>query len=76
MSCCRASRERVVPLLGFEWGFDTGPEAGSSVELRAVASISSSEWTAQLPTLRSAYPGVDVRRFVLRSRRKRQEADR
>ena len=47
---------RVVPLLGFEWGFDTGPEAASSVELRAVAPISSSEWTAQLPILRSAYP--------------------
>ena len=49
---------RVVPLLGLEWGFNIRPETASSVELRAAAPISSSEWTAQLPILRSAYPSA------------------
>jgi hypothetical protein len=46
---------RVVPLLGFEWGFDIRTEA-PIVEVRAVASIGSSEWAAQLPILRAEYP--------------------
>ena len=47
---------RVVPLLGFAWGFDIRPETAPSVELRGVAPITSSDWAAQLPILRAEYP--------------------
>jgi hypothetical protein len=47
---------RVVPLLGFEWGFDIRPESLAHVELREVAPITSNAWEAQLPVLRAEYP--------------------
>lgn len=47
---------RIVPLLGFEWGFDIGADAGREIELRPVAGIPSKAWEAQLPMLRSEYP--------------------
>jgi hypothetical protein len=47
---------RVVPLLGFEWGFDVRPEVAPIVEMRAVSSIGSNEWAALLPILRAEYP--------------------
>jgi hypothetical protein len=47
---------RVVPLLGFEWGFEIRPEIAPSIELRRVTSIGSNEWAAQLPVLRVEYP--------------------
>jgi hypothetical protein len=52
----QGSPRRVVPLLGFEWGFDIRPEMASLVEVHAVSSIGSSEWAAQLPLLRAEYP--------------------
>jgi hypothetical protein len=51
----QGSPRRVVPLLGFEWGFDIRTEA-LLVEVRTVSSIGSSEWAAQLPILRAEYP--------------------
>jgi hypothetical protein len=47
---------RVVPLLGFEWGFNIRAEVGPIIEMRAVASIGSNEWAALLPILRAEYP--------------------
>jgi hypothetical protein len=47
---------RVVPLLGFEWGFDIRAETAPAVERRAVAPIASDAWAAQLPVLRAAFP--------------------
>jgi hypothetical protein len=47
---------RVVPLLGFEWGFDIRPETAPSVDLRAVAAITSRDWATLLPILRRAFP--------------------
>jgi hypothetical protein len=46
----------VVPLLGFEWGFDIRPATPDSVELRAVAPIAASAWETVLPVLRAEYP--------------------
>jgi hypothetical protein len=52
----RGSPRRVVPLLGFEWGFDIRPEDPRVVEVRSVSSIGSKEWAAQLPLLRTEFP--------------------
>jgi hypothetical protein len=52
----RGSPRRVVPLLGFEWGFDIRPEDPTVVEVRTVSSIGSKEWAAQLPLLRTEFP--------------------
>ena len=45
---------RVVPLLGFAWGFDLGPDG--SVTLREIAALTSSNWEEVLPVLRAEYP--------------------
>jgi hypothetical protein len=47
---------RVVPLLGFEWGFDIRPESPAQIELREVAPIASRAWEAVVPVLRAEYP--------------------
>jgi len=47
---------RVVPLLGFQWGFDIRPESVASVELQPIAPVTSIEWAAVLPVLRAEYP--------------------
>jgi hypothetical protein len=47
---------RVVPLLGFQWGFDIRPETAPTVDLRPVAPLAPSDWTNQLPMLKSEYP--------------------
>jgi hypothetical protein len=47
---------RVVPLLGFKWGFDIAPESIARVELRTVGAIGSSAWETVVPVLRETYP--------------------
>ena len=47
---------RVVPLLGFQWGFAIRPESVASVELQPIAPVTSIEWAAVLPVLRAEYP--------------------
>jgi hypothetical protein len=47
---------RVVPLLGFQWGFDIRPESVASVELQPIAPVTSIEWAAVSPVLRAEYP--------------------
>jgi hypothetical protein len=44
---------RVVPVVGFAWGFT---DDGSGVTLHELAVLSSGEWTAHLPLLRDNYP--------------------
>jgi hypothetical protein len=44
---------RVVPVLGFAWGFD---ERAGSIELRHIAQLATSDWDAHLPVLRASYP--------------------
>jgi len=43
---------RVLPLLGFAWGFD----ARGAIELRTITRLTTSDWDAHLPVLRSSYP--------------------
>ena len=47
---------RVVPVLGFEWGFDIRPESPADVELREVAPAPAGAWEAVVPALRAEYP--------------------
>ena len=44
---------RVVPLLGFSWGFDVRAEA---IGLREIGPLAANDWTDDLPVLRTAYP--------------------
>jgi hypothetical protein len=44
---------RVVPLVGFSWGFR---DSGSSVELHETALLSSDDWQSHLDALRATYP--------------------
>ena len=44
---------RVVPVLGFSWGFD---ERAGSIELRNIAQLAAADWDAHLPVLRASYP--------------------
>ena len=44
---------RVLPLLGFAWGFDTRDGA---IELRDITRLSTPDWDAQVPVLRASYP--------------------
>jgi hypothetical protein len=46
---------RVVPIVGFAWGFDLHDD--DSVELREITALSSSDWEAAVPLLRAEYPG-------------------
>jgi hypothetical protein len=46
---------RVVPLLGFSWGFDIADQG--RITLRPVARLSAGDWDAHLPHLRKSYPG-------------------
>jgi hypothetical protein len=46
----------VVPLLGFEWGFDIRPASPGVVELRDVAPVAATAWETVLPALRAEYP--------------------
>jgi hypothetical protein len=46
---------RVVPLLGFSWGFDIADQG--RITLRPVARLSAGDWNAHLPYLRKSYPG-------------------
>jgi hypothetical protein len=45
-------QRRVVPLVGFSWGFS---DSGSSVELHETALLSSDEWQSHLDVLRATY---------------------
>ncbi len=47
---------RVVPLFGFEWGFEIRSNTAPAIELRPVAALASSDWTAHLPMLSAEYP--------------------
>ena len=44
---------RVVPLLGFAWGFDI---TSDSVTLRQIEPLADRDWKVVLPALRAAYP--------------------
>jgi hypothetical protein len=44
---------RVVPLIGFSWGFT---DNGSRVSLYELVILSSREWVLHLDLLRQAYP--------------------
>jgi hypothetical protein len=44
---------RVLPLVGFAWGFDA---PNGTIELLAIARLTTSDWDAHLPVLRSSYP--------------------
>jgi hypothetical protein len=44
---------RVLPLLGFDWGFDAH---GGILELRNVTRLRAADWDAHLPLLRASYP--------------------
>jgi hypothetical protein len=46
---------RVVPLLGFSWGFDIADQ--ERITLRPVARLSAGDWDAHLPYLCKSYPG-------------------
>jgi hypothetical protein len=54
---------RIVPLMGFSWGFDIDEE--SRITLRPVVRLSADDWDAHLPYLRQSYPrwefGVGLR---------------
>jgi hypothetical protein len=45
---------RVVPLLGFAWGFDVHDDG--SAELRGIESLARRDWATVLPVLRAEYP--------------------
>jgi hypothetical protein len=45
---------RVVPLLGFAWGFDVYGDG--STALRNIESLAGREWATVLPVLRAEYP--------------------
>ena len=47
---------RVVPLFGFEWGFQIRSNTAPAIELRPFAELASSDWRAQLPMLREECP--------------------
>jgi hypothetical protein len=44
---------RVVPVLGFSWGFDCD---GSAIALRGVLPLTASDWRDDLPILEASYP--------------------
>jgi hypothetical protein len=44
---------RVVPLVGFGWGFDSVDE---SMQLRNIARLATTDWDAHLSVLRASYP--------------------
>ena len=44
---------RVVPLLGFAWGFDI---TSDSIMLREIEPLADRDWKVVLPALRAAYP--------------------
>jgi hypothetical protein len=44
---------RVVPVLGFAWGFD---ERAGSMALRNIARLAAADWDTHLPILRASYP--------------------
>ena len=44
---------RVVPVLGFSWGFEL---AGDAVRLEDITPLSADEWIMHLPVLRASYP--------------------
>jgi hypothetical protein len=47
------SPRRVVPVLGFTWGFDS---RRGSIELRDIARLAAADWDAHLPVLRASHP--------------------
>lgn len=44
---------RVLPLLGFSWGFDA---RGGTIELRDITRLVASDWDVHLSVLRATYP--------------------
>ena len=44
---------RVVPLIGFAWGYDV---SDGNIELRHIAPLATDDWNAHLPVLRASYP--------------------
>jgi hypothetical protein len=50
----RRIQKRVVPLLGFSWGFVIGEKG--RIALRPVERIPASDWIDQLPYLRDRHP--------------------
>jgi hypothetical protein len=47
-------QHRVIPLVGFSWGFEIW---GEEVTLRGLAELAPADWCAHLPTFERAYPG-------------------
>jgi hypothetical protein len=45
---------RVVPLLGFAWGFDVHDDG--SAKLRTIDSLTANDWANVVPVLRAEYP--------------------
>lgn len=54
MSPLRERRRRVVPLLGFSWGFDIDDRA--RITLKSVTRLSGEEWDAHAAYLGRSYP--------------------
>jgi hypothetical protein len=52
----RGGPRRVVPLLGFSWGFGLNDD---EIQLRDVLPLTNREWIDRLPVLRASYPAPD-----------------
>jgi hypothetical protein len=50
----RLEPRRVVPLVGFEWGFDVRDDG--TIELSPTTALTNADWHEVLPVLRSEYP--------------------